>query len=361
MANLSKVKIVMLAPCLGKFGGIETFCLTLIEDLIRKGAVVRLLRKKVSGFQDDQSILKNECEIRSNWTEGESKRFSSQWVTPRDAEIINAIQDCDLVHLHNPMVEGIWYAKKLSKPCVMTIYNWRRRGIHPRLLSWRWAVGKADRRWYISEFVWNSWEKKRKKNSARLPVVSRMPHEETSTKKRKGFLFIGRWVPNKGIRILLEAYKQVSANPDTWPLVMLGDGPLRKEVMATIKKKGIQGVQLPGFVSESERHRYTREAKWMVTPPHTREDLGLTPLEARSVGVPCIASTDGGIKETAGAHALFCKPGDINSLAECLTTAMQMEETQYEERSKLAKKDLEQYVRTLDEYADEYQNLLNQE
>jgi glycosyltransferase involved in cell wall biosynthesis len=131
--------------------------------------------------------------------------------------------------------------------------------------------------------------------------------------------------------------------------------------MATIKKKGIQGVQLPGFVSESERHRYTREAKWMVTPPHTREDLGLTPLEARSVGVPCIASTDGGIKETAGAHALFCKPGDINSLAECLTTAMQMEETQYEERSKLAKKDLEQYVRTLDEYADEYQNLLNQE
>ena len=361
MADLSKVKIVMLAPCLGKFGGIETFCLTLIEDLIRKGAVVRLLRKKVSGFQDDQSILKNECEIRSNWTEGESKRFSSQWVTPRDAEIINAIQDCDLVHLHNPMVEGIWYAKKLSKPCVMTIYNWRRRGIHPRLWAWNWAVGQADRRWYISEFVWNSWEKKRKKNSARLPVVSRMPHEETSTKKRKGFLFIGRWVPNKGIRILLEAYKQVSANPDTWPLVMLGDGPLRKEVMATIKKKGIQGVQLPGFVSESERHRYTREAKWMVTPPHTREDLGLTPLEARSVGVPCIASTDGGIKETAGAHALFCKPGDINSLAECLTTAMQMEETQYEERSKLAKKDLEQYVRTLDEYADEYQKLLNQE
>ena len=163
MADLSKVKIVMLAPCLGKFGGIETFCLTLIEDLIRKGAVVRLLRKKVTGFQDDQSILKNECEIRSIWTEEEGKRFTSQWVTPRDAEIKNAIQDCDLVHLHNPMVEGIWYAKKLSKPCVMTIYNWRRRGIHPRLWAWNWAVGQADRRWYISEFVWNSWEKKRKK------------------------------------------------------------------------------------------------------------------------------------------------------------------------------------------------------
>ena len=96
----------MLAPCLGKFGGIETFCLTLIEDLIRKGAVVKLLRKKVGGFQDDQSILKNECEIRSSWTKEEGKRFSSQWVNPRDAEIKNKtsfaikFSDCIYIVLH---------------------------------------------------------------------------------------------------------------------------------------------------------------------------------------------------------------------------------------------------------------------
>ena len=361
MADLSKVKVAMMAPCLGKFGGIETFCLTLIEDLIRKGAIVRLLRKKVSGFQDDQSIQNNESEIISTWTGEEAKRFTSQWVTPRDAEIKKAIQDCDLVHLHNPMIEGAWYAKKFSKPFVMTIYNWRRRGIHPRLLAWNWAVRQADRRWYISEFVWDSWERKRKKNSSRLPVVSRMPKEETSPDKRKGFLFIGRWVPNKGIRILLEAYRQISANPDTWPLVMVGDGPLRKEVLGTIKEKSIQGVEMPGFVSELERHRYTREAKWMVTPPHTQEDLGLTPLEARSVGVPCIATTDGGVKETAGAHALMCTPGDVNTLKECLKTAMQMKDGQYEEISRLAKEDLEQYVRPLNDYANEYTKLLHQQ
>ena len=92
--------------------------------------------------------------------------------------------------------------------------------------------------------------------------------------------------------------------------------------------------------------------------PHTREDLGLTPLEARSVGVPCIATTDGGVKETAGPHALFCKPGDINSLIECMRKAIQMEENQYEELSKLAKLDLEHYVRPLDEYAKEYRSLV---
>tara|TARA_B100001093_G_scaffold429848_1_gene425276 strand:+ start:30 stop:1112 length:1083 start_codon:yes stop_codon:yes gene_type:complete len=358
MADLSNLKILMLAPCLGKFGGIEAFCLTLIDDLIKKGASVFLLRKKVADFHDDGSIQKNEDEIRSLWTSKESKRFDSQFVSPRDSVIKHAIHECDLVHLHNPMVEGVWHAKKVNKPCVMTIYNWRRKGIHPRLLAWRWAVSQSDRRWYISEFVWDSWEKKRRQGSGRLPVVSRMPQAETSLEKRKGFLFIGRWVPNKGIRILLEAYARLEVDPKEWPLTMIGDGPLREEVLHTIQEKGIQGVQLPGFVSESERHRYTRDAKWMVTPPHTQEDLGLTPLEARSVGVPCIATTDGGVKETAGPHALFCKPGDIDSLTECMKKAIPMKDSHYQELSRLAKVDLEQYVRPLDEYTKEYLKLI---
>ena len=124
----------------------------------------------------------------------------------------------------------MWFAKKFSKPCVMTIYNWRRKGLHPRLWAWKWAVSKAHRKWYISEFVWNSWEYKRKWNSARLPVISRMPKEECEPHKRKGFLYVGRWIPNKGIRILIEAYRLSSPNPSEWPLTMLGDGPLKAEV-----------------------------------------------------------------------------------------------------------------------------------
>jgi len=359
MADLFNLKILMLAPCLGKFGGIETFCLTLIDDLIHRGASVRLVRKKVAGFNDDGSIQKNENEIRSSWTEEENKRFTSQFVSPKDSQIKTAIRESDLVHLHNPMVEGVWYAKKFNKPCVMTIYNWRRKGIHPRLFAWRWAVSQADRRWYISEFVWDSWEKKRRQASARLPVISRMPQGEVSPEKRKGFLFIGRWVPNKGIRVLLEAYSKLRLDPTEWPLTMLGDGPLREEILSTIQKKRIQGVQLPGFVSESERHRHTREAKWMVTPPHTQEDLGLTPLEARSVGVPCIATIDGGVQETAGPHALFCKPGCVDSLAKRLKEAIEMSESTYAEKSLSSREGLEDYVRPLDQYAKEYLSLLH--
>ena len=136
--------------------------------------------------------------------------------------------------------------------------------------------------------------------------------------------------------------------------------PLWEEVLRTIQEQGIQGVQMPGFVSESERQLYTREAKWMVTPPHTQEDLGLTPLKHGPLVCPVLLLADGGVHETAGPHALFCKPGDINSLAECMKKAIQMEENQYQALCKLAKKiGLEQYVRPLDEYAREYLGLIH--
>jgi glycosyltransferase involved in cell wall biosynthesis len=356
--DLTGLKILMIAPCLGKFGGIEAFCLTLCEDLLLRGATVRLMRKKVNGFRSDGSIEKNEDEISSSWTSNVKKKFFSEYLESRSRRIHQGIKDCDLVHLHNPVVEGVWWAKKEKKPCTMTVYNWKRKGLHPRLLAWKWAVKNADRRWYISEFVWDTWEKVRRKNSDRLPVVSRMVTGECPIKQRRGFLLISRFVPNKGIRILLKAYQRVSPDPLLWPLILVGDGPLRVELEKIIFEENINGVYLTGFVSEEDRHRYTREAKWMVIPPHTNEDLGLTPLEARSVGVPCIASTDGGVKETAGPYALFCEPGDVESLKGCLSQAIEMSEKDYEAKSCLAKKELKKYVRPLDEYAEVYLKLL---
>ena len=110
--DLTGLKILMIAPCLGKFGGIETFCLTLCEDLLLRGASVRLMRKKVDGFRSDGSIEKNEAEITSSWTFNLNKKFFSEYLDSRSQKIHQGIKDCDLVHLHNPVVEGVWWAKK---------------------------------------------------------------------------------------------------------------------------------------------------------------------------------------------------------------------------------------------------------
>ena len=60
-------------------------------------------------------------------------------------------------------------------------------------------------------FVWDSWEKNRRQASARLPVF-RMPQEKHPEKR---ILFV-KVVPNKGIRILLEAYARLKADPQEW-------------------------------------------------------------------------------------------------------------------------------------------------
>ena len=57
---------------------------------------------------------------------------------------------------------------------------------------------------------------------------------------------------------------------------------------------------------------------------------------------------------------LFCKPGDIESLLECLKVAVEMKETEYAEMANLAKIGHKDYVRPLDEYSENYLQLINQ-
>ena len=349
----------MVAPCLGKFGGIEAFCLALAEDLLSKDASVTILRKKVAGFAPNGSIEDAETETLDALPKQQAARFVSAYIPRLSLRLLGEIRTAHLVHVHNSLFEAISISKLFGKPCVATIYNWRRRNLSARNLAWSIAAALADRRWYISEFVWDSWEpNQRRSGSARLPVVSRMPTGHHPPEKRRGFLFIGRWIPNKGLQILLQAYASLDIDPDEWPLTLVGDGPLRPEVEHFLRDHQLPGVRLAGFVSDDERHRLTREAKWMVTPPHTNEDLGLTPLEARTVGVPCIVSEDGGLKETGGPHALRCRPGDVADLSRVLLQAVRMNQEEYLRHADLAKEGLKDYVRPLDDYAQEYLRIL---
>ena len=81
-------------------------------------------------------------------------------------------------------------------------------------------------------------------------------------------------------------------------------------------------------------------------------------MEARSVGVPCIVSMDGGVQETGGSHALRCEPGSVESLEANLKKAIEMSADEYAKMGNLAKVGLNEYARPLDEYAQEYLNLL---
>jgi len=98
------------------------------------------------------------------------------------------------------------------------------------------------------------------------------------------FLYVGRYVEDKAIDVLLrgyEAYRQRSQNP--WPLVCCGQGPGRAAVQAT------SGVTDLGFVQPSELPRVLLEHGVFVIASRY-EPWGVAIAEAQYSGLPVICT-----------------------------------------------------------------------
>ena len=345
------LNILHISPCQGSFGGIEAFVLALSDELSKRGNRPKVLFKMVDGF-----------DLKDNLREATLKRPYPIHFTKRgDLRVIaQHVSQTDIIHGHNPLIEAVGLSFWFNKPCVLTVYNWCRRNIHPRPLLWRLFNRIANHSWYISDFVWDSWEPLgRQSSSGKLPILSSLPTETTDFSERKGFVFASRWIANKGIRVLVEAYAQARIDHDAWPLTLIGDGPLKQEVLEKIRSLGQDThVVVTGFISDSERNLRISKAKWMVTPPHTNEDLGLTVIEARNVKVPCIITRDGGLPEAAGSHALVCEPGDAKSLSRLLEQAANMPDSEYRQIATSSHIELQKYIKPLSVYDRAYRTTL---
>jgi 1,2-diacylglycerol 3-alpha-glucosyltransferase len=106
----------------------------------------------------------------------------------------------------------------------------------------------------------------------------------------KYFIAIKRFVPEKNIFFLLDAYKRYSrsiSNP--WNLVICGNGPLENDIREYIHKKNINGVYLPGFVSIKILPIYLGLSSCLVHASKI-EQWGLVVNEAMASGLPVLVS-----------------------------------------------------------------------
>ena len=102
-----------------------------------------------------------------------------------------------------------------------------------------------------------------------------------------------------------------------------------------------------------------KNARWMVVPPNTKEDFGLTAVEARHLGVPCIITRDGGLPEAGGSQALVCEPNNPAALAQLLETAAAMSESEYAERATRTREELARELEPIEFYARAYRRLVS--
>lgn len=342
-------RVLIVAPTMGVYGGIEAFVISLTRHLeLRADVEVRACFKVVarrsvsSGLAEQIALAGINCVI--------VKRAS--------AELARQLAWADLVHGQNASPDICLLSKFFGKHLVLTIHNhmYGRQTLRARI--WKWAMRLAQRRWYNSRFVRGSWERgPESSRSEAFAVVPAITRRFAPIDGRRGFVFVARMIENKGADTLLEAYVRAALDPHVWPLRMIGDGPLLADLRARFGS--IKGVSFHGFVSSAQKDEMISAARWMVTPPNTQEDMGITPLEARRKGVPCIVSRDGGLPEVAGDEALLCEPGNTLDLAGCLQTAAAMPDAEYVARSHATFETVEQQIRPLDWYTQSYLELLD--
>ncbi len=340
------MRILLATPTYGVYGGIEVFVMTLADWLQRNTEhEIRVCFKLVSGVSVN-ALLEDRCR---------GLQLDYRFVQRGSTALLSNIHWADLVHGNNCSPDITLLSKLAGKPLVLTIHNWFRgkRGLRNRL--WYLCSRLADWRTYNSNFVQGTWEPERRSaTSQMIPTVSQLPSEQAPFEARRGFFFIARLIENKGLDVLVKAYARADLDRQQWPLYIAGDGPLGAWMKQYITEHAIDGIHVLGFLSEAEKAWRMAHACWLVAPANTREDMGLTPIEARNVAVPAVVTRDGGLPESAGDCALLCEPGDIASLTAALERAAAMPEAEYQLRARRAQQSLREYLRPISVYADIY-------
>ena len=116
----------------------------------------------------------------------------------------------------------------------------------------------------------------------------------------KTFVFgtIGRLVPVKGHKYLLDAFSKLIDKYNDIELVIIGDGELEIEYQSWIKKHGLDDrVHLTGFLENA--YKFTSAFNCFVLPSLS-EGMPLAIMEAMAALLPIIATDVGGNKEVLG-------------------------------------------------------------
>jgi teichuronic acid biosynthesis glycosyltransferase TuaC len=135
-------------------------------------------------------------------------------------------------------------------------------------------------------------------------------------------VYVGRLVPEKGLRELLDAMASLAPQRPKLQLALIGDGPMRAELDARVAADPTLRVRLPGAQGPHEVARWMA-ASDLVTLPSYSEGHPNVLVEALACGRPVVATPVGGIPEVVDADCGLLVPArDPAALAGGLRDAL---------------------------------------
>lgn len=128
---------------------------------------------------------------------------------------------------------------------------------------------------------------------------------------KKYAIFLGRLVAEKGLRFLLDSWRETDIE-----LRIYGDGPLA-QFCQTYKQ---ENITFCGEVTSEEAMQALKKAQFLIMPVQWYEPFGLVVIESLSLGVPVIASNMGAMSEiiTHGQNGLLFECNNIKDLQQQL-------------------------------------------
>lgn len=138
------------------------------------------------------------------------------------------------------------------------------------------------------------------------------------------FAYVGRFVPEKGIPILLQAVQKLIKQGHQFEVRLIGDGPERPELEAFVAREHLEScVRITGYLINSALTDALRDVHVVVMPSIWEETGGLAAIEQMMRGRLVIVSDIGGLGEVVGEAGLRCAPGNVDALADRMREVLQ--------------------------------------
>lgn len=158
-------------------------------------------------------------------------------------------------------------------------------------------------------------------------------HEVELKRKEKIIIFLGRFVPAKGILDLVYSFNAISSEiKSEWKLLLIGKGSLREELEKYVSDQ----IEIKDFVQPENLLEIFNKAACFCLPSHF-ENWGVVAHEATAAGLPIIISSECGSSVAFldnERNGFSFKAGDRRALKVALEQLMQLTD---EEREKMGK------------------------
>ena len=315
-------------------GGVEIVVEELATRVASLGNQVTVYNRSghhVSGSEFDEKRLKSYKGIRIKTVPTVQKRGLAAVSSSFFASLCAAWGNYDVVHIH---AEGpaFWCAipKFFGKRVIVTIHgiDWARAkwsnsfGSKYIKKAEQKAVKHADAIIVLSKNVQDYFREQYNRETFFIPNGVNRPNLEEANEitKRWGLnkdgyvLFLGRIVPEKGLKYLVDAWKDIKTDKK---LVIAGGTSDTDDFAIDLKKNCGDNVIFTNFV-QGQVLRELYSNAYVYTLPSDLEGMPLSLLEAMSYGNCCLTSDIPECAEVVEDKAVLFKKSDVADLREKL-------------------------------------------